>query len=330
MRPLSSARDTGLTWISTGRPVDGADDTLLGPAGSPRAPATDQASDLVGRVFRGSTAVRSGRLTRHQLHSSAWRRLFPDVYACASLDVTHELRTFAVTRVLLPGAVACGRSAATVWGVELTDPDAPVECVVPRDAHHGAVAGVHLQRTKLPAELISTRRDIPVTSPMRTALDLARIRPLDDAVVALDRFLAPGLVFLTEVRAAAANVTGRDCRHVQHVAELADGLAGSPQETRLRLLIDRSDLPRPVAQHTVRIEGRWVGRVDFAWPEHKLALEYEGLWHGAHQQVARDRRRLNGLTRAGWRVIFVTAADLHDPVRLLARLAEALAAPRSA
>jgi G:T-mismatch repair DNA endonuclease (very short patch repair protein) len=54
------------------------------------------------------------------------------------------------------------------------------------------------------------------------------------------------------------------------------------------------------------------------------------LWHGEHQQVARDRRRLNALTRAGWRVVFVTAADLHDPIRLLVRLAEALYPPRSA
>jgi very-short-patch-repair endonuclease len=70
--------------------------------------------------------------------------------------------------------------------------------------------------------------------------------------------------------------------------------------------------------------------VDFAWPEHRLAVEYEGVWHGERQQVARDRRRLNDVTRAGWRVIFVTAADLHDPVRLIARLAEALFPSRSA
>jgi very-short-patch-repair endonuclease len=109
------------------------------------------------------------------------------------------------------------------------------------------------------------------------------------------------------------------------VAQLADGLAGSPQETRLRLLLHRSALPRPVAQYTVRAGGRFVARVDFAWPEHRIALEYEGLWHGkAHQQVIADRRRLNDLTAAGWLVLFVTAADLRDPTRLLARLRTAL------
>jgi very-short-patch-repair endonuclease len=281
-------------------------------------------------VFRGSTVVRSGRLTRHQVHSSAWRRLFPDVYACATLPVTHELRTLAVTRVLFPGAVACGRSAAVLWGVDLAGPDDPVECLVPADVHRGAVPGVRLVRRTLPPEHVSRRRGVQVTEPLRTALDLGRIRPLDEAVVALDRFLVPGLVFLSEVRAAADGLTGRDCRRIRTVAQLADGLAGSPQETRLRLLIHRSDLPDPVAQYRVRIGDRSIARVDFAWPEQQLALEYEGAWHGERQQVARDRRRLNDLTRAGWRVIFVTAAELRDPIRLIERLAEALFPARSA
>jgi very-short-patch-repair endonuclease len=60
-----------------------------------------------------------------------------------------------------------------------------------------------------------------------------------------------------------------------------------------------------------------VARVDFAWPAAKIALEYEGRWHGERQNVARDRRRLNRLTAAGWTVVFVTAEDLLDPEHLL-------------
>jgi G:T-mismatch repair DNA endonuclease (very short patch repair protein) len=40
--------------------------------------------------------------------------------------------------------------------------------------------------------------------------------------------------------------------------------------------------------------------------------------------VAKDRQRLNRLTAAGWRVVFVTAADLGDPERLIARIRQAL------
>ncbi|MGY1915681.1 hypothetical protein [Blastococcus sp. SYSU DS0973] len=89
---------------------------------------------LQGTVFRGSAAGRAGLLIRHQVQSSAWRRAFPDVYACASLDLTHELRAGAATSLLVPGAVACGRTAAVLWGVGLATPDDDDddECTVPR------------------------------------------------------------------------------------------------------------------------------------------------------------------------------------------------------
>jgi G:T-mismatch repair DNA endonuclease (very short patch repair protein) len=48
------------------------------------------------------------------------------------------------------------------------------------------------------------------------------------------------------------------------------------------------------------------------------------MWHAEAGQFARDRRRLNRLQAAGWRVVFVTAADLRRPEELIARIAEAL------
>ena len=106
-------------------------------------------------------------------------------------------------------------------------------------------------------------------------------------------------------------------------------MAEFQQESRLRLLLQRSAfLPRPVAQHVVRDTNGFVARVDFAWPDARLAVEYEGRWHGERQNVAKDRRRLNQLTAAGWTVLFVTAEDLVDPVRLVARIVAALSAAR--
>jgi very-short-patch-repair endonuclease len=100
----------------------------------------------------------------------------------------------------------------------------------------------------------------------------------------------------------------------------------SPQETRLRLLIHGSGLPAPVAQHRVLVNGREVARVDFAWPDRKVAVEYDGLWHAEPGQFAKDRQRLNRQREAGWTVVFVTAADLHRPADLVARIAAALTA----
>jgi very-short-patch-repair endonuclease len=218
-----------------------------------------------------------------------------------------------------------------MWDVGLVGADDDVEVTLPSDCRGGAVAGVHVTRRSLEPEDTTARRGVAVTTPLRTALDLGRIKPADDAVIALDRFLSTGLVFLDEVRAAALLASGRDCRRIRTAVSLADGLAESPQETRLRLMIHRSDLPPPVAQYRIRVDGRFVARPDFAWPEHRLALEYDGAWHGEPSQFRRDRQRLNRLTAAGWRVLFVTAADLRDPVRLIARIAQALSlAPRSA
>ena len=293
-----------------------------------RTPA--RPAQLRGRVFRGSHQVALGRLTPAQLRSSAWRRLFPDVYACSSLPVTHLRRARAVAVLLLPGAVLSGRSAAVLWGVDLAGPEDPVECTLAVERRAGAVRGVHVTRRRLPHDDVVRRNGVLVTSPLRTALDLARIQPPDEAVVAVDQFLRSRLVTLDGVRAAAAALTGPGCRWIRRAVERADGLAGSPQETRLRLLLHRSPLPRPVAQYEVRDDRGFVAAVDFGWPDRKVAVEYDGAWHGEAQQVGKDRRRLNRLTAAGWTVIFVTAADLRDPVALIARIAAALRAPRYA
>jgi very-short-patch-repair endonuclease len=90
------------------------------------------------------------------------------------------------------------------------------------------------------------------------------------------------------------------------------------------LLIGRSDLLAPVAQFRVTVDGRFVARVDFAWPDRTVAVEYDGLWHAEAGRFPRDRRRLDALQAAGWWVVFVTAADLHRPAELIARIAAAL------
>ena len=280
---------------------------------------------LRGALFRGSAAVRDGHLTPAQLRSRAWVRLFPDVYACASLPVTHQLRTRAANRLLLPRSVIRGRSAATWSGLELAEPDDDVQLYLPPGCRASDATGVHTGRTALVASDVRIVRGVRLTSPVRTSIDLARTRPIDEAVVLVDRFTSAGLGDLELARAAAALLTGRDCRHVRAVLDLADGLAESPQETRVRLVLHRSSLPDPVAQFVVRAGRVFVARVDFAWAEHRLALEYDGLWHRDPAQFAADRDRLNRLTAAGWRVLFVTAADLRDPGRLVARVAAALA-----
>jgi hypothetical protein len=279
---------------------------------------------LQGKAFRGSDALASGLLTPNQLRGPAWRRLFPDVYADARLPVTHVLRARTAARWVVPDAVVTGRSAAAFWGVDLLAPHHPVELTVPPGRHPVRVIGLTVRRSRLPGDHVRRRYGTPVTTAAATAVRLAELLDQDDAVVAMDQLVAAKVVDLASIRALAAARRGPGSRRARAAAELADGLAASPPETRLRLLLGRSALPRPVAQFEVFHDGLLIARVDFAWPDRKVALEYDGLWHAETGQFAKDRERLNQLREAGWVVVFVTAADLRRPQRLLRRIAAAL------
>ena len=227
---------------------------------------------------------------------------------------------------MLPGGVVTGVSAAVLWGVDLAGPEEVVEVTLPPGAAARRIPGLRVRRAVLAAPDVRPRRGVPATTPEATAVRLASSLPLDDAVAAVDRIVVAGLADLPEVRDLAGRLTGPGSARARTVCDLADGLAGSPQETRLRLLLARGGLPAPVAQFTVRDHSGFVARVDLAWPEHRLAVEYDGLWHAEAGQFARDRQRLNRLAANGWRVVFVTAADLHHPEAVVARVRAALTA----
>jgi very-short-patch-repair endonuclease len=57
-----------------------------------------------------------------------------------------------------------------------------------------------------------------------------------------------------------------------------------------------------------------------AWPEIKLAVEYDGQWHADRTQLAHDRTRLRALNAAGWRVFHVTDRDMGDLATVLREL----------
>jgi hypothetical protein len=114
-------------------------------------------------------------------------------------------------------------------------------------------------------------------------------------------------------------------RRALRAFDLVEPKAESPPESTLRMLLILGGLPRPVVQHRVLHQGRFVARVDLAWPAVKLAVEYDGEWHGEPGQLPLDRQRLRALRRAHWEVHPVTRFDLRDPVRLVAEVHEVLA-----
>lgn len=92
------------------------------------------------------------------------------------------------------------------------------------------------------------------------------------------------------------------------------------------LLFDDAGLPRPTPQFVIcDLSGREIYRLDFAWPELRIAVEYDG--YEAHEHRAeRDELRDRDLRRRGWIVIRATNSDLTEPSRLLEKIAAAFRA----
>lgn len=265
-------------------------------------------AELVGRIFLGSAVVRQGLLTPDQLRSSAWRRLFLDVYADVELAMSHLLTCRGAGLVLPSYAAVTGRSAACLAGLPLGEPDEPVHVLIP-SGRKFQMRGMSVRRARLPPAHVRPGHP-PVTIPQRTAWEIAREADRFEAVVALDVLLHHG--YLRAGSMDSWTKAHPRSRAVLALA-LADGRAESTQETRTRLRLLVAGLPPPVPQYKVRFAGHFVARVDLAWPAVKVAVEYDGEWHAEIHQFAKDQVRRRKLLRAGWRVFHLTNRDLQDP-----------------
>jgi len=132
-----------------------------------------------------------------------------------------------------------------------------------------------------------------VTTPLRTAFDCSRWLPRVDSVVVVDALAHAGLIDLDDLLTFAARHPGvRWVRRVASVVAVADPLSESPMESRLRLLLVQAGFTGVRSQLDVRDEaGRFVGRLDLAFEESRVAVEYDGAWHWTRRR-ADDRGRL--------------------------------------
>lgn len=270
---------------------------------------------LAGRVFRGSDAVRAGLLSRDDLRSRAWRKIFRGVYADAATPVSYRQRCLAAGWYLLPKQAAlAGRSAAWLYGITLVRDTDPVEVVTPPTQRFGPVSGLKIHVADLADDEVREIDGVRRTSPLRTCWDLASWLNLPDAVAYLDLMIARRLVTVPALTSFAQQRAGRrGWRKLLRAAALADPAAESVQESRLRVRLVLAGLPKPVSQHVIEREDGFIGRVDLAWPELRIAVEYDGRHHQDPDQLHKDRTRLNRLvTTDGWIILHITSRRMRE------------------
>ncbi|MCV7365115.1 hypothetical protein [Mycolicibacterium neworleansense] len=260
-------------------------------------------------------------MTRQQLdvqvRRGALTRVWYGIYAAAKPDLRGRL---AALDLYIGGeAVLCMGTAATLYGfdfenttsIHMLDPGVRVRPCVGLMVH---------QRSGAPLRRISGRL---ATAPAWTAVEIARQLPRPRALAALD-----GALHSLQCTAADLDKTVREQRGrrgivaVRDLLQYADGRAESAMESEARLVMIDYGLPRPELQHEIRGRNGETWRVDFAWPDARVAAEYEGLdWHSGPVKMIDDKKRFAGIQEQGWTVIPMVAEDVRRyPSQLAERI----------
>jgi very-short-patch-repair endonuclease len=207
-------------------------------------------------------------------------------------------------------AVLSHASAAAAWDLRPVGAGR-IHVTVPGWTGRAIRAGIRVHRSvALELHETTNHRGIPITTPIRTLMDLAAIlkgRPLEQA---LDRAEQLRLVDFAEL---SHNLEARPTRpgSPSLQAMLSRYTAGvtftrSELEERLLALCDDHGLPRPHVN--IRIEGM---EVDFAWRDARLVVEVDGYaYHRSPRAFEDDRARDVALAVAGWTVLRFTWAQV--------------------
>lgn len=274
--------------------------------------------------FIGSEAMAQG-MTWGALQRG-YIRVFRDVYIAAGTDLSAADRAHCAWLWSRRRGVVAGFGASALHGSKWVDSGHSID--IYHDNRHRLV-GLSPRAERLFGGDVCVVSGVPVTTPERTALDLACWYPLMDAVAAVDALARAVGLKMPEVELLANTASGRrGIGRARRVIHLADDGAQSPKESWLRTVLIQAGLPRPQTQIPIHDEyGKTVAYLDMGWQEVKVAVEYDGDHHRtSRSQYSYDVRRAEMLARRGWIVIRVTAEDSAEGI--LRRVRDALARRR--
>ncbi|HET6816773.1 MAG TPA: DUF559 domain-containing protein [Mycobacteriales bacterium] len=286
---------------------------------------------LRGRPFTRAEARAAG-LTDKALESSPWRQVFRTVWVHDDVPDSRELRLAAARLVIPEYGVLCGVTAAWVLGVDVRrEDDLDVHVSFPKGRRIRKRPGLEVCQETLDDEDWQLIDGVRVTTPLRTTFDCLRWLWGAERLVVADALTHAELLSLEELRSYFASKRRlRNLRIAEALVDWIEPKSESPMETRTRVVLVDGGLPRPEAQWNIyTADGTFVARADLAYPEHQIAVEYDGAWHWKQRRA--DERRRTAMRALGWHVIVVDADDIYgDPDRVIREVAAALRSRRLA
>lgn len=91
------------------------------------------------------------------------------------------------------------------------------------------------------------------------------------------------------------------------------GVTDSDLESDALTLLRNAGLPIPMLQYRVQHRDRIVGRLDLAYPEHRVGIELDSFrFHDTRSSFDAERARGNELQVIGWNVLRVTSKHLEE------------------
>ncbi|KUH67700.1 hypothetical protein AU184_09355 [Mycolicibacterium novocastrense] len=255
-------------------------------------------------------------------------RIWHGIYCLG--EPTDELRLRGLDLSCGTTVPVCLSTAAALFGFDTEGPSA-LHVLNPPGHQLRPADGLVVHRRK-GAPLVHTADRI-ATSPAWTAIEVARALRRPRALATLDAALRSGTCTRAELWRAAIQQAGRrGIVAVRDLLPLADGRAESPMESEARLAMIDGGLPMPELQYEVVDGHGQLRRLDFAWPDSHVAVEYDGIdWHTDPDVLRNDRRRQLALQDVGWTVIAIVSDDVrHRAADFVGRIDRQLRHARAA
>ena len=183
-------------------------------------------------------------------------------------------------------------------------------------------AGVRGHRGQFFDDEIVNLDGLLITSRTRTWLDCARRMSIEELTVVADHLLRiprPDFEARSEPFATRDDLAEMLDRHkgtpgirkARLALEQARVGADSAPETRLRLALEYAGLPEPQLNVPTELGAGVVRQPDLAYPEQKVAVEYDGEGHSESAQIIRDIAREEDFGRAGWVVVRISKRHMQ-------------------